>query len=113
MESTVDEKWQGKDLCEGDSFGEEILLGFEDKFQYTVLVTSERVKCHVIPEEDFLKCFLHMPEVVEQMRENAKSIHDRPKPHAGRPSLFNGNGTIPNGFPEKVISLLEEIIVCL
>jgi len=57
-------------LGQGDSFGEEVLLGLTEKYAYTTMAETS-VRMHMIEEEAFIDCFRTMPDVIEQMRVNA------------------------------------------
>jgi len=59
-------------LKDGDSFGEEIILGVEDCYYYTVTTISE-VTMYTISETSFTQKFEFMPEALGQMRENFMS----------------------------------------
>jgi len=59
-------------LQDGDSFGEEIILGVEDCYGYTV-TTISKVTMFTISEKQFAQQFESMPEVYTQMRENFTS----------------------------------------
>lgn len=56
-------------LRAGDSFGEEILLGSEKEYGYTVSATS-RVTMLFIPADDFMTQFAALPEILSIMRHN-------------------------------------------
>eukprot|EP00439_Symbiodinium_sp_Y106_P058602 s2515_g8.t1 len=56
-------------LRAGDSFGEEILLGSEKEYGYTVSATS-RVTMLFIPADDFMAQFAALPEILSIMRHN-------------------------------------------
>lgn len=57
-------------LGPGQSFGEEVLLGFLESYEYTVTV-KEKVKLQMVQEAEFLKLFRTMPNELERMRHNA------------------------------------------
>lgn len=57
----------------GESFGEEILLGFREDYDYTIDVVK-LAKLEVIEERDFLTVFQCMPRVLERMRRNALAM---------------------------------------
>jgi hypothetical protein len=61
-------------LGAGESFGEEILLGFSETYDYTVVVL-EKAKLEMIVEDDFLHLFQFMPNVLERMRQNAVDLN--------------------------------------
>lgn len=70
----VKEKNSVSKLGMGQSFGEEILLGFTETYEYTV-TTLEKTKMQMILEDDFLSVFSHMPNIIERMRRNAKAAN--------------------------------------
>jgi voltage-gated potassium channel len=61
-------------LGPGESFGEEILLGFKEDYEYTVIV-MQRSKLEVIEESDFVRVFQCMPRVMDRMRRNALQLN--------------------------------------
>jgi CRP-like cAMP-binding protein len=61
-------------LGAGQSFGEEILLGFAENYEYTVTVL-ERARLEMIVEDEFLNLFSSMPNVLERMRQNALDLN--------------------------------------
>jgi len=61
-------------LGPGQSFGEEVLLGFIEIFSYTVTVL-EKSKLQMILEDEFLMLFQAMPNVLERMRQNALELN--------------------------------------
>lgn len=61
-------------LCPGQSFGEEILLGFAEHYDYTVIVV-EKAKLEMIVEDEFLGLFQNMPNVLEKMKHNLQNLH--------------------------------------
>jgi Ca2+-binding EF-hand superfamily protein len=58
-----------KTLEIGDSFGEEIILGLEERYLYTVTATA-RMVVHMIPLDGFNECFTTVPYLVAQMQDN-------------------------------------------
>lgn len=58
-----------RQLDEGDSFGEKVLLGVERFYSYTVEATSP-LEMHTIPTEEFLRCFKCMPDILARIRAN-------------------------------------------
>lgn len=91
-------------LYPGQSFGEEILLGFVENYEYTI-TTNERSIFEMILEDDFLNLFTNMPNVLERMRRNATEMRPEwlvnrksdnascrmtPSWRLERPSLRNG-----------------------
>lgn len=69
---------QGKEhitnLGIGQSWGEEILLGFYESYEYTV-TTLQKCKMEMLLEDDFIGLFTHMPSVMERMRQNALELN--------------------------------------
>lgn len=61
-------------LGPGQSFGEEVLLGFCENYTYTVTVV-EKAKLEMILEDEFLNLFQAMPNVLERMRQNAIDLN--------------------------------------
>merc|ERR1712048_1165234 len=61
-------------LSGGDSFGEEILAGLEEKYAYTVTAIKKQASLFMIEEEYFQKLFEHMPNVKEEVLRNATAI---------------------------------------
>ena len=61
-------------LGPGQSFGEEILLGFLENYEYTVTVL-EKSKMEMIMEDEFLGLFQAMPNILDRMRRNAHHLH--------------------------------------
>lgn len=53
----------------GDSFGEEILLGIEKEYSYSVAATSKVVMLFV-PADLFMERFANLPEILNVMRNN-------------------------------------------
>jgi len=58
-----------RSLGPGDSWGEEVVLGLEQRYDYTVTATS-KMTLHMIPEKAFFDCFMTWPDMVENMRAN-------------------------------------------
>merc|ERR1712232_589827 len=52
-----------KSIETGDSFGEEIILGLEERYSYTVTATSTMI-VHMIQEIEFQTCFQAMPDLL-------------------------------------------------
>jgi len=96
----------------GDSFGEEIILGFEDMYRYTI-VASTPIEAYLIPESGFVETFSTMPDIVEQMRKNYKAASGQPMNHQQgqlvRPVLQNVENGIPTGFSDTVLDKLRMI----
>merc|ERR1712113_339097 len=57
-----------KNLGTGDSFGEEIILGLEEQYLYTVISTS-KMSIHMIPEDAFIDTFQTTPHLLALMTE--------------------------------------------
>jgi len=53
----------------GDSFGEEIILGLEERYLYTVTSTSP-MSLYMLQELEFKACFEALPDVFSMMTEN-------------------------------------------
>jgi len=68
-------------LGAGQSFGEEILLGFAENYEYSV-VSIEKTKLEMIIEDDFLALFLNSPNVLDRMRRNALEMNPQWAPRA-------------------------------
>lgn len=62
------------ELGPGQSFGEEVLLGFVENYNYTVVV-KEKVNLEMILESEFLHLFQSMPNEVERMRQNSAEFN--------------------------------------
>eukprot|EP00930_Biecheleria_cincta_P103557 TRINITY_DN9556_c0_g1_i1.p1 TRINITY_DN9556_c0_g1~~TRINITY_DN9556_c0_g1_i1.p1 ORF type:complete len:742 (+),score=112.26 TRINITY_DN9556_c0_g1_i1:22-2247(+) len=58
-----------KKLEVGDSFGEEIILGLEERYSYTVTATSP-MSLYMLQELEFKACFQALPDVFSMMTEN-------------------------------------------
>merc|ERR1712048_98229 len=69
MEVDLPEKKTSRLLGGGDSFGEEILLRFEEQYGYTTTAT-ERMQLQMILVEEFMQLFSNMPNIVDRMRRN-------------------------------------------
>lgn len=61
-------------LGAGESFGEEIVLGLTDDYNYTTRAI-EKSTLQQILEDDFLELFRNMPNMKERMRRNAIALH--------------------------------------
>jgi len=100
-------------LNSGDSFGEEVLLGFEVTFEYTVLATS-KVFMHEIPCAAFNSKFLDMPAMVENMRANFRDtngeVTQRTCGVRGQSSVVQGgsSGVAPS-FPDAVFRSFQHL----
>merc|ERR1719424_1099390 len=58
----------------GECFGEEILLGIMEAYEYRVTV-MEKCQFEMLLEEDLLALFASMPNVIDRMRMNAFELH--------------------------------------
>jgi hypothetical protein len=56
----------GKDLKDGDSFGEEIIFSLEATYQYTI-VSKSAISMYELSKDAFKDCFRNMPELLQQM----------------------------------------------
>jgi hypothetical protein len=63
-----------KKLGPGQSFGEEVLLGFTENYAYSITCT-EKSKLEMILEDEFLMLWQAMPNVLERMRQNALELN--------------------------------------
>merc|ERR1719174_3581796 len=63
-----------RQLVPGQCFGEEILLGFEEFYDYTVTSTEES-KMEMIQQAEFIRVFQMMPNILERIRKNALLIN--------------------------------------
>jgi hypothetical protein len=106
-----------KELVQGDSFGEEIVMGFEELYNYQVTATTE-IEAVVMEEATFLPLFWTLPSVVQQIQDNFYKIGKSPddqddskakEPKRGRASMIKGTGSIPLGFPDAVFDSLEDL----
>eukprot|EP00930_Biecheleria_cincta_P028922 TRINITY_DN2012_c1_g3_i1.p1 TRINITY_DN2012_c1_g3~~TRINITY_DN2012_c1_g3_i1.p1 ORF type:complete len:720 (+),score=153.92 TRINITY_DN2012_c1_g3_i1:47-2161(+) len=64
--STDDNASLGKDLKDGDSFGEEIIFSLEATYQYTIVAKSA-ISMYELSKDAFKDCFRNMPELLQQM----------------------------------------------
>jgi len=63
-------------LAHGDSFGEELLFGLTEKYEYTTTpIGSVVVHMYMIVEEEFQDCFRMMPDVLLHMKQNFLSMN--------------------------------------
>jgi len=60
---------QSRLIVPGQSFGEELLLGLAEHYEYTVKAT-EKCELEMIRQDEFLKVFSLFPNALERMREN-------------------------------------------
>jgi hypothetical protein len=61
-------------LRHGDSFGEELLFGLREKYEYTTKPECDST-LYMIIEEDFQDCFRMMPDVIQKMTDNFLEMH--------------------------------------
>jgi len=90
----------------GDSFGEEIMLGLEETYQYTVIATC-RVVAFSIAEQAFSDRFRLMPDVKKSMIANFKKNKEPEKKQVLKAHPVSA--TIPEGFPETVMAILKDL----
>jgi len=76
LEAKPDAKWLGV----GQSFGEEVLLGFMDEYEYTARVLK-KVHMEMVVQTAFMQLFQSMPTAVDRMRQNAMELNPRWKSH--------------------------------
>jgi CRP-like cAMP-binding protein len=99
----------------GDSFGEEIILGLEEQYHYTI-VSATVLHMYAISVHAFTDAFHHMPDVIHKMHANfiqnrGPSARQRTgPPRSGYPSVVEG-GT-PSTFPSVVLDSLQHISQC-
>eukprot|EP00930_Biecheleria_cincta_P103803 TRINITY_DN95902_c0_g1_i1.p1 TRINITY_DN95902_c0_g1~~TRINITY_DN95902_c0_g1_i1.p1 ORF type:complete len:104 (+),score=18.82 TRINITY_DN95902_c0_g1_i1:41-313(+) len=60
----------------GQSFGEEVLLGLREQYEYTTTVL-EKSRVEMIYEEEFRAQFESMPQVENRMRYNAIQLNPK------------------------------------
>jgi CRP-like cAMP-binding protein len=82
------------------SFGEEVLLGLEDTYRYSVVV-DERASLDTISESEFNEMFASRPNEVERMRQNARWLHESLSRRAAGKRLF-GDSTATNTLEESL-----------
>merc|ERR1712232_1232960 len=63
-------------LSPGDSFGEEVLLGVKNKYEYKTSALTTVSMC-MIAKREFEECFDSMPDVRDTMRKNVLQMIDR------------------------------------
>lgn len=101
-------------LTHGDSFGEEIILGLEEDFHYTICAKTA-MKMYAISKEHFIHTFRHMPDIRHKMHDNFMQNRRPHTPHMnaetkGRASLRDNHaGGIPKSFPDAVLDALKDI----
>lgn len=69
MQCAPEQKEYKQSLTVGDSFGEEVILGLEQEYHYTIHAQTS-VKMFAISEEAFLHAFSHMVDIQHKMHEN-------------------------------------------
>jgi len=72
---TSGEQLPSRILSTGDSFGEEILSGLQERYDYSVFAVEKRASLYVIEEEEFQILFAHMPDIRDQVAKNAESLY--------------------------------------
>lgn len=97
-------------LKSGDSFGEEIILGLEENYHYTVVSITSMSK-YAISVASFTQAFRHMPDVIHKMHENftqnASPDHAWKKRREGRPCISEGR--TGSAFRDVVLDTLQDI----
>eukprot|EP00747_Dinoflagellata_sp_TGD_P117407 gnl/TRDRNA2_/TRDRNA2_172599_c2_seq1.p1 gnl/TRDRNA2_/TRDRNA2_172599_c2~~gnl/TRDRNA2_/TRDRNA2_172599_c2_seq1.p1 ORF type:complete len:688 (-),score=101.04 gnl/TRDRNA2_/TRDRNA2_172599_c2_seq1:330-2222(-) len=103
------------DIVRGDSFGEEILLGLEDLYRYTIIAAQDIV-AYFISEASFVQEFAIMPDVIEQLRRTYKEslnvFSEQQQTRSGKSSLIHSSGcdmVMLTGFPDTVLEHLSQI----
>lgn len=110
-EDAANDNWDiTNKLTIGDSFGEEIVLGIDQFYQYTVMAKTS-LKMYTIHKDSFVHAFRNMPDVREKLKRNFTAntkpdvLHrDKMK---GRANLRDG--AIPKAFPDTVLDLLKDV----
>lgn len=114
LESEEESKGGNKECKEhlrsGDSFGEEIILGLEEVYHYTIVATTG-MQLFAISVSAFTQAFEHLPDVMHKMHANFVQ-NDCPDANAkkannGRSSIKNGG--VPSQFTEEVLDALQDI----
>eukprot|EP00929_Paragymnodinium_shiwhaense_P086995 TRINITY_DN47335_c0_g3_i1.p1 TRINITY_DN47335_c0_g3~~TRINITY_DN47335_c0_g3_i1.p1 ORF type:complete len:832 (+),score=139.13 TRINITY_DN47335_c0_g3_i1:91-2586(+) len=102
-------------LAAGDSFGEEIILGLEERYSYTIVASTE-VEMQSIPEDSFCDRFKTMPDVMQQMRNTFLDSSDeygaRPLRSTKARSSIMGGGQqlgVPTAFSDHVLDALAKL----
>jgi CRP-like cAMP-binding protein len=100
-----------RELSDGESFGEEVLLGFDKHYGYTVTAKT-RMMVYRIDKERFAKEFEGHPELMERMEQCVidKGKVEFPQRCAakGRASLLTGGASgVSPSFPEAVMDSME------
>jgi len=106
-------------LRSGDSFGEEVLLDYDDKYHYCVVAMTP-LTMDSIAQAEFLACFKNMPRAVAQMRKNvcwskarypidmnnATTLHSKGNK---RLSILELMANLPMDFAENVHRSFQDI----
>eukprot|EP00928_Gymnodinium_smaydae_P068609 TRINITY_DN5178_c0_g1_i1.p1 TRINITY_DN5178_c0_g1~~TRINITY_DN5178_c0_g1_i1.p1 ORF type:complete len:847 (-),score=206.00 TRINITY_DN5178_c0_g1_i1:190-2730(-) len=102
-------------LVAGDSFGEEILLGLEKLYAYTIQATSHMVLVE-LPQRSFDEVFGDMNDVVYQMQlkfakgagQEGNTVDMRNSRKKGGSSFVDGGTTgVPPSFPDAVFESFD------
>jgi hypothetical protein len=104
---------KSQQLCAGDSFGEEIILGLRKYYTYSVLAET-KVDMFKLDADAFHERFKNRPDFVARMKRN---FHTHAEAELEPPSgdrtlgslLRDGKGTMPTTFPEAVFDAFREI----
>jgi len=64
-----------RQLSEGESFGEEIIVGIVEHYAYTTKA-CDVVDLELIMVEEFMNCFNSMPTVISAIRRNVRDLSD-------------------------------------
>jgi len=99
------------ELGDGDSFGEEILVGITSVYEYSV-VAQTKCAMNVLLQADFDALFGNMPEVKAMMYANLTGKCDlKQAVHHGQSTCkaHHITNAIPHGFVHTVLNELEEI----
>lgn len=106
---------RGRQICAGDSFGEEILLQLRKKFAYTV-VAETKMELFKISSDAFAERFKNRADLVDKMKRNFTvfnvddEIPARPTCERGHASLLQGGKSgVPPSFPDAVFESLRDI----
>jgi len=91
--STSVPRRQKRQIVPGQSFGEEFLLGFAERHEYTVKAT-DKCELEMIRQDEFLKVFGMIPNALERMRQNALEL--RPEWSELRPEWGNNSRSRPD-----------------
>jgi len=117
--------YQGRrrDVQKGDSFGEEMLVGFETRCGYSVKATT-KMRVFKIQADIYQNEFSDSPELITSMQEDTRAMLGRSflgkdysnavnalsESAKGRASLINGGPSgVQASFPEAVLDTLANI----